>query len=214
MEETQPVAAAILAGGQARRLGGANKASIEIDGARIFDRQYALLHQITSTLFVVGGSTGPWLARGVRLVADEIPGAGALGGIYTALGASPYDRTLVIGCDMPFLSAPFLRRMLSVDDADLVIPRSRRGYEPLCAVYRKACMPGILDRISRGVLEASTLPHGVRVAEISPAEIAAYDPDDRLFVNINTPHDYARATRLIETMRQPIEDRITTDTDS
>ena len=74
-------------------------------------------------------------------------------------------------------------------------------------------MPGILDRISRGVLEASALPLGVRVAEISPDEIAAYDPDDRLFVNINTPHDYAHATRLIEKTPKPIEDRITTDTD-
>ena len=215
MTDARPLAAAILAGGQARRLGGANKAALEIGGIRIFDRQIALLHQITSAVFVVGGDRGPWTDTGIRAVADDMPGTGALGGIYTAIRASPCERTLVVGCDMPFLSAAFLRRLAAVDNADLVIPRSRRGYEPLCAVYGRACARDIHERLARRALEASTLPQGVRVAEIGPEVIAAYDPDDLLFVNVNTPHDYARAKGLIEVKPKPTEDRITTDdTDS
>ena len=212
--DARTLAAAILAGGRARRLGGANKAALEIGGIRIFDQQYALLHQLTSTVFVVGGGAGPWTDQGIRVVPDEIPGAGALGGIYTAIRASPCERTLVVGCDMPFLSAAFLRRLTAEDGADLVIPRSRRGYEPLCAVYGKACAPGIRARIDRRALEASTLPLDVRVVEIGPDVIAGYDPDGLLFVNVNTPHEYARAQGLSELKPKP-EDRITTDdTDS
>jgi len=198
MADARPVAAAILAGGQARRLGGANKAALEIGGRSIFDRQYDLLHQITSTVFVVGGAAGPWTEREVQVVPDLMPGMGALGGIYTAIAASPCERTLVVGCDMPFLSETLLRRLVGVTDADLAIPRSARGYEPLCAVYGKACGPDIRERLTRGTLEASVLPAGVRVAEIGPQAIAAIDPDGLLFVNINTPHDYARAQRLLE----------------
>ena len=46
-----------------------------------------------------------WSARGLTVVPDDIPGMGALGGIYTAIVHSPCDRTLVVACDMPFLSA-------------------------------------------------------------------------------------------------------------
>jgi molybdopterin-guanine dinucleotide biosynthesis protein A len=214
MADARCVAAAILAGGQARRFGGAIKAALEIGGRRIFDRQYDLLHAVASTVFVVGRADGPWTERRLRVVPDEMPGTGALGGIYTAIVASPCDRTLVVGCDMPFLSGPFLRRLLDVKDADAVMPRGPGGYEPLCAVYRKACAPGMRERIARGALEAAVPPAGVRVTEIGPGEIAAFDPEGLLFVNVNTPHDYARAKGLIELKPKQVEDRITTDTDS
>lgn len=205
-----PIAAAILTGGQARRLGGVNKAALDVGDRRIADRQFEVLCDVASTVFVVGANPGPWREYGVRIVPDDIPGAGALGGIYTAILASPCDRTLVVGCDMPFLSAALLRHLAGIADAELVIPRSRRGYEPLCAVYARACASGIRARIENGALEASALPTDVRVAEIGPDVLAAYDPDGMLFVNVNTPHDYERAKRLLGLKPKPTEDRITT----
>ncbi len=129
------------------------------------------------------------------LVRDAFPDHGALGGIYTAIVTSPHERTLVVACDMPFLNRALLEYMAGID-ADLVIPRTSRGYEPLCAVYSRACAPPILERLRRGELEASRLPEGVRVAEVGPETLAAYDPDGLLFVNVNTPHDYERAKEV------------------
>lgn len=101
---------------------------------------------------------------------------------------------LTVGCDMPFLDPRLLERLGALAaDADLAIPRSARGYEPLCAVYGRACAPDIRHRIEHGDLQASVLPSGVRIAEIGPDALAALDPDGRLFENVNTPHDYARA---------------------
>ena len=188
------LAAAILAGGQARRFGGVNKAALQVGGRTIADRQLAVLRRIADPVFVVGGDPARW-PEGVRIVADAIAGAGALGGIYTAIIESPCERTLVVGCDMPFLAPGFLQ-MLAAVDADAVIPRSERGYEPLCAVYGKACAEGIRARIERGDLHAAVLPSGVRVADIAPDVVAAYDRDGLLFVNVNTPHDYARIVSL------------------
>jgi GTP:adenosylcobinamide-phosphate guanylyltransferase len=51
--------------------------------------------------------------------------------------------------------------------------------------------------LTRGELEASRLPDGVRVAEVGPETVAAYDPDGLLFVNVNTPHDYERAKEVL-----------------
>jgi len=210
--EAHALAAAILAGGRARRLGGANKAALEIGGLRMLDRQLAVLRDVASTVFLVGGDPAQ-APPGLRVVPDAVAGAGALGGIYTAIVESPCDRTIVVGCDMPFLSAALFRRMAE-EDADLVIPRSVRGYEPLCAIYGRGCAAPIRARIDKGLLHAAVLPDGVQVRELGPEALAAYDPDGLLFVNVNTPHDYERAKAMMEWKPNSTEDRITTDQDA
>jgi molybdopterin-guanine dinucleotide biosynthesis protein A len=202
MLHTSTLAAAILAGGRATRMGGVNKSTLRLGSMEIIDRQLEAVRDIASHVFVVGGDPGAWSARRLEVVPDALPGSGALGGIYTAIVHSPCERTLVLACDMPFVSAAFLRR-LADEDADVVIPRSHRGCEPLCAVYSRACAPDIRARIDRGELQASTPPTGVRVVELGPDIIAMYDPDDLLFMNVNTPLDYARARGLLST-RDPI----------
>jgi molybdopterin-guanine dinucleotide biosynthesis protein A len=191
MQEKSRLAAAILAGGQARRLDGVNKGTLVVGRDAIIDRQLEALREISRDIFVVGRHDQAWTSRGLRVVCDEIPDAGPLGGIYTAIMHSPADRTLIVACDMPFLSSAVLQRMEAVEDADLVIPRHARGYEPLCAIYSRACAEDIRRRIDRGSYEASKLPAGVRVTE--------FDVDNEvMFVNVNTPHDYERARELIE----------------
>jgi molybdopterin-guanine dinucleotide biosynthesis protein A len=210
MTKQTGLAAAILAGGRAKRLGGADKATLMVGGAQILDRQLDALREVASAVFVVGRDAPAWSKRGLTVVPDDVPDAGALGGIFTAITRSPSERTLVVACDMPFLSAHLFRRMSAEEDADLVIPRSARGYEPLCAIYSRACAGDIRARLARGALEAWALPQGVRVAELGPDILAPYDPDGLLFVNVNTPHDYERAKGLIELKPEPTEDRITT----
>ena len=189
------LAAAILVGGRARRFGGTDKSALLIDGETILERTAKLLHQLTPYVFAVGDTHGSAAAAGLRVVADTIPDAGALGGIYTAIQESPCERTLVVGCDMPFLSEAFLAHLASVD-ADVVMPRSRHGYEPLCAIYGRAAAPGIRARLERGERHAARAPENVRLVEVGPEEIATYDPHGLLFVNVNTPHDYERARRM------------------
>ena len=208
MDRTRP-AAAILAGGRARRFGGEQKSSLRVGGVRIIDRQVAVLKTIADPVFVVAPDPGPFVDLGLEVTPDIIPGCGALGGIYTAIVRSPRARTIVVACDMPFLSAALLHYMVERDDGDLVIPRSRRGLEPLCAVYASACGAPIRGSIERGALQASQLPEGINVVEIGPEIIERYDPDDLMFVNVNTPHDYARAQGLSASMAERQRDRIT-----
>ena len=194
--DRERAAAAILTGGRAVRMGGARKAWLTVGGVRIIDRQVAVLRQVADPVFLVSSETAPADAE-LTMVRDRYPGCGALGGIYTAIVDSPRERTFVIACDMPFLSAPLLEHMQSID-ADLVIPRTARGYEPLYALYTRTCAEPIRVRLERGDLVASVLPEGVRVAEIGPEALAVYDPDGLLCVNVNTPHDYQRARELGE----------------
>ena len=191
MTKDGELAAAILAGGRARRMDGVNKGTLVIGRTAIIDRQLKTLADIARDIFVVGRSDLAWTSRGLRVIPDEIPDAGPLGGIYTAIVRSPCERTLVVACDMPFLSSAFLRELAAVRDADLVIPRHARGYEPLCAIYSRACADDIRERLARGMNEASRLPAAMRVAEVDV-------DNEAFFVNVNTPHDYERARELSE----------------
>ena len=202
----QPLAAAILIGGRASRMGGVRKALLTLGGRPIIDRQLDVLRDLASPVFLVASAETPADVN-LALVRDEFPDHGSLGGIYTAIARSPHDRTLVVGCDLPFLNRALLEHMAGVD-ADLVIPRTTRGYEPLCAVYSRACLDSIRGRLMRRELEASRLPDSVRVVEVGPEVLAAYDPDDLLFVNVNTPHDYERAKEVVEERSKTLRDRI------
>jgi hypothetical protein len=43
------------------------------------------------------------------------------------------------------------------------------------------------------MLKAASVGEDLRVEEIGPEEVASYDPDGLMFMNVNTPHDYQRA---------------------
>jgi molybdopterin-guanine dinucleotide biosynthesis protein A len=203
-----PIAAAILAGGLARRMGGANKAGLRIGDERIVDRQLRILRQVADPVFIVAGTAEPFQELQIKVVPDVVSGLGPLGGIYTALTASPCERTLIVACDLPYLSLPLLERLAAPSDADLVIPRTERGYEPLCAAWSAACAGPIWRRIQNGTLKTALVVEELRVEEIGPEVLASCDPHGLLFVNVNTPHDYERARRLGRMESKSMRDRI------
>jgi molybdopterin-guanine dinucleotide biosynthesis protein A len=209
------VSAAILAGGRARRLGGADKASLPIGRARIIDRQLAALSTVADDIRIVANDRDRYAGLGLRVIADVVPDAGPLGGLYTALLDATHDRVLVLACDLPFVTAALLQRLATEsgtgpdnDEVDAVVPRSARGLEPLCALYLTRCAAAARARIDRGDLMVAGLLADLRVRELGPAALAPYD-DGSLFENVNTPHDHARARGWVELNEKPSEDRIT-----
>ena len=206
------VSAAILAGGRARRLGGADKASLPIGDARIIDRQLAALSAVADDVRIVANDRDRYAGLGLRVVPDAVPDRGPLGGLYTALLDASHDRVLVLACDLPFVTTALLERLVAEsrtgEEVDAVVPRSARGLEPLCALYTKRCAGRILTRLERGELAVAGLLEELRVRELGPEALAPYD-DGSLFENVNTPHDHERARAWVELNEKPSEDRIT-----
>ena len=210
-----PISAAILAGGRATRFGGADKASLVVGGARIVERQLAALASVAGDVRIVverAADAARYADLGVRVVPDAMAGAGPLGGLYTALLDARHERVLVIACDLPFVPSALLERLAiesgTGEQVDAVVPRTSRGLEPLCALYRKACAALAQARIARGDLRMTALLADLRVRELGHDALAPYD-GEALFENVNTPHDYARARRRVELDEKPFEDRIT-----
>ena len=203
-----PIAAAILAGGQGRRMQGENKALLRIGGERIVDRQLRSLRDIAAPVFIVAGDPAPFADLGVDIFPDLLPGAGPMGGVHTALTSSPCARTIVVACDLPYLPIPLLRRLAEPSDAQLVIPRSERGLEPLCAAWSASAAGVLARRIQSGELKMAAVVEELRVEVIEPADLASFDPDGLLLVNVNTPHDYERARRIGPRESKSSRDRI------
>ena len=185
--------AAILAGGRARRLGGRDKSRIVVGGRTILARQLEVLRRLVPRVVIVANDPEAFADAGVPVLPDAVPGCGSLGGIYTALAAAG-GPVLVLACDMPFVTEAFLARVVAASrDVDVAIPRGRDGYQPLCASYGPACEEPLRRRIEQRALKVVDLLADVRVREIGPDEIATFDPDGVLLLNVNTAADVARA---------------------
>ena len=176
--------AAILAGGQATRFGGRDKSALLVDGRRILEHQMAALAPAVDEVLIVGGPRAT--------IHDIVPGCGPLGGLHAALTAARGDAVLLVACDMPYLSTPLLAYLLSLaTEADVVVPRSERGYHPLCAVYTRACLDPVAVRLADRRLNMRELVDSMRTRVVPVDEIRRFGDPDRLLANVNTPADYA-----------------------
>ncbi len=194
--------AAILAGGQATRFGGRDKSALLIDGRTLLDRQLDALTPLTDDVMIVGGGARgdgarAFQASGPRTVDDIVPGCGPLGGLHAALTAARGDALLLVACDMPYLSPAFAAYLLSLaGGADIVVPRSERGYHPLCAVYTRACLEPAAARLAERRLKMRELVDSMRTRVVPIEEIRQFGDPERLLTNVNTPADYAALEAL------------------
>lgn len=196
------VSGVILAGGASRRLK-RSKALERVGGKALIERVIDSLVPLTTEVLVVvarprQGAALP-LPSWVRAVSDRYPGRGSLGGIFTGLDASAEPWSLVVGCDMPFLSADLLRLLIEESaDVDTVVPCLRGQPEPLHALYSKACLAPMQRMLQAGQLKIAPLFEAVRVRYLDEGTIDRIDPRHLSFFNINTQADLEEARRLVQ----------------
>ncbi|HXV22254.1 MAG TPA: formate dehydrogenase accessory sulfurtransferase FdhD [Desulfuromonadales bacterium] len=184
------VTGVILAGGESRRMG-SDKSLLPLDGGRFIDHAYRTLAALFDEVLIVTNSPDLYAGLPCRKVPDLYPLKGSLAGIHSALSHARTGKIFVVACDMPFLSAEVIRRLCARDAAaDVVIPRSERGVEPLHALYDTRCLPAVEELLDAGEKKIVRFFPRVRVCEVPPAAFADCDPEGRSFRNINTPQEY------------------------
>jgi molybdopterin-guanine dinucleotide biosynthesis protein A len=185
----------IFAGGRATRLGGHNKALLEVGGRRIIDRILDALGPLVDECVLLTNDESLRDVQSLRPVFDTEPHAGVLPALLTGLAAARAERCLAVACDMPFVSRELFERMLDMD-ADVVIPRTDHGLEPMHAVYRSGPVQvAIRAALERGDRRMVSFLSDLSVREIGQAEWAAIDPSGLAFFNVNTPADLDEARR-------------------
>jgi molybdopterin-guanine dinucleotide biosynthesis protein A len=188
------VSIAILAGGQSTRMG-FDKAFASVAGQPLIERVLARVADLGSEILLVANSPGEYAHLGVPIHQDVIPGKKALGGIYTALKQASNEHTLIVACDLPFLSRALMAHLIALcEDYDVVVPMNRQGRpEGMQAVYGKGCLEPIRRRLERDDLKVAGFYPEVRVRRVGDGEIDRFDPNRCSFVNVNTPEELAAA---------------------
>ena len=198
------VTAIVLAGGKSLRLG-RNKALETIQGKRLLEHVVDRLRPLAGQLLIVTSEEqlALPLPDQAKILVDDYANKGPLAGIYTGLLASKYSRSIVVGCDMPFLNTELLRFMAeSSHGFDTVVPRlSQTMVEPLHAVYAKSCLDKIKTQLEHNQLEACALLSTLHIRYIEREECQRFDPQLLSFLNVNNQSDLDQATGLAVTNR-------------
>jgi molybdopterin-guanine dinucleotide biosynthesis protein A len=200
------VSVAIQAGGRSERIG-RDKALVPLAGRPLIVHVLERAAPLGDEVLVTTNSPDAYAFLGVRLAADERPGAGALAGLQTALRAARHEVVLVLACDLPFVCVPLLEYMIGLSaQADAVVPRWRGELEPLHAVYRRTCLPAVDLALAEGRRRMISFLPAVRSTILEEPQVAAFDPLGLTFFNINTPGDLQTAERMLAAATHPAED--------
>jgi len=99
---------------------------------------------------------------------------------------------------MPFLTSEwlgFLAERSAKSKAQVVLPHSAHGPEPLCACYRTDAAPALRAAFESGIRKVTQGLQHVTTEVLDEAEWKRFDSAGRLFWNMNTPADYEEASR-------------------
>jgi len=178
----------LLAGGQSSRMG-RDKALLPFGSMTLAGHIATQIREAAGNVTLIGPPER-YAHLGFPVIPDAIPGCGPLGGLLTALRSTAADWNLIVACDMPHLTAPFLVRLFEAaaegSNPDCVVAESEGRRHPLCAVYHRRVLPAAESAINRKLFKMHDF-----IATLRTEAWPVLDP--ALLRNVNTPADWEAA---------------------
>lgn len=184
----------VLAGGQARRMGGADKAFLTLDGQPLIHHAWARLSpQVEELAISANGDPSRFVGLDGPILPDAVA-AGPLSGILAALNwAAAHGAGAVVSApvDAPFLPGDLVPHLLLAGDGRLAIATAGGRDHPVFGLWPV----GLAVELARFLASGET----PRVAAFTDrfGTARARFPDAVAFMNLNTPKDLAHAEALI-----------------
>ncbi|MHB8706530.1 MAG: formate dehydrogenase accessory sulfurtransferase FdhD [Coriobacteriia bacterium] len=210
--ERIPVTAAVLAGGRSMRMG-VDKALLLVDGEPLVARVAEAVGAVCAHTIVVTNRPETLehagLAPDVAILQDEIAYQGPLGGLVTALKNAQDDWVFAVAADMPWLSPEVLRALWDArDGAQVVVPWTDKGLEPLLALYHRDCLSSAQRVLESGRRRLVAMFPSLKVIEVDVETLRAVDPTLRSLLNVNTPEDLDELRNATDvTVEEPVVER-------
>lgn len=179
----------ILAGGKSTRMG-RDKAFVLFDGRTLLSRALDLAHLVAEEVCIVGERQK--YSSVATTVEDIFPDCGPLGGIHAALRASQKDLSLVLAVDVPFVSQRLLEYLVERARSrtpTVTVPRAAKGFQPLCAVYRRAFAEIAEEALRTRRYKIDSLFDPAYTQIITEDELRSAGCSAEEFRNLNTPTD-------------------------
>ena len=190
----------VLAGGLNSRMGGSNKAFLEIDGRPFLDRILATLSGCFDECLLVTREPADFSHLDAAVVSDIFDLRSPLTGIHAGLLNMAADYAFCTSCDTPFLSRETIDILVGEisPEIDAVVPASGSHYQPLCAIYSKKCLPPIEDQLARRDAKVDRLFEKIRLKTVGYDRFKTADPALKAFFNVNTPADLQTAKAMLK----------------
>lgn len=180
----------ILAGGASCRMG-TNKAELRLGGVTLLQLQIEKMRALGIADIMLSGEACPRLP-GVRVIPDEMPGNGPLGGLHACLRAARHQACLVLSVDVPLIPAAALSYLCLAHQGGATMTRHGGREEPLMAVYDS----GLSERASALLREGR---RSVRELLSSARRSGfVYRGPEELLKNCNTPGEFSEAACLAD----------------
>jgi len=173
---------------------GTDKAFLEFDGQTLLVRALAAVGTVCSSVAIVGNDSR--YQQYASLVTDVFPGCGPLGGIHAALTSSSVDLNLMLAVDMPFVTGELMEFLFEAADksgAVITVPRVGKGFQPLCAIYRREFGASAEAALRAGKYKIDAVFADLPTRIVGESELAVNGFSDGRFFNVNTPQDCLKA---------------------
>jgi molybdopterin-guanine dinucleotide biosynthesis protein A len=197
----EAVAGVLLAGGRARRMGGADKGLLALAGkpilAHVIERAAP---QVQTLLLSANGDPARFEAFGLPVAADVIEGqAGPLAGVLTGLewaAENECEWLASFAVDAPFLPLDLVRRLAAAvtrEGADLACAASNGRAHPVFGLWPVA----LKDALRRAMVEEGMRKVDRWTARYRLASVAFESEPVDPFFNANRPEDIEQAEKLL-----------------
>jgi len=204
------LAGLVLTGGKSQRMR-RDKATLVVGERSLWRMAADVLASQVDTVYLVGAVASLNNTDPYRLLPDDPPGFGPLGGIATGLEQSGYTHHLVLAVDYPLIRHELLQLIGDrATGVQAVCGRSHEFLEPLVAYYHADCAAVIRRMLAEGEIRTHKLYERVRSHILNDEEYDSVDPDRLSQFNVNTPDDLERVRvrwAAQNTQQRPLENR-------
>jgi molybdenum cofactor guanylyltransferase len=177
----------VLAGGRARRLGGA-KATAQLGGRPLVAWPVAALRAVLDEVVVVAKRSTPLPPLDVPVWVEPDEPRHPRAGIVHALERANGRAVLACACDLPLVTPLLVRTIAHAEGTVAVVPRAGGRLQPLLARYEPAALAALSAAPADEPLTATVEALGPSVLDIA---------DDGAFTNANTPEELAEIAQGI-----------------
>lgn len=197
---TESITGLVLAGGQARRMGGVDKGLVEVAGRAMIEHVLDALRPQVGTLLINANRNREAYARyGCEVVADAHTGyLGPLAGVASALAVIGTRYLLTAPCDSPLLPADLAARLsaaLQRDRARIAVAHDGERQQPVFLLLERSLGPDLQDYLASGgrKIDQWFARHALAEADLSDRR--------ECFINVNDADERARVEALLRSHR-------------
>lgn len=202
----------ILAGGQSRRMGGGDKALLDLAGRPMLAHVIEGLKLQAAPLAIsANGDPARFRFTGLPVLPDTVPGfvgplAGVLAGLRWARALGEASHIVTVPADAPFIPPDLVRRLHEaslMSPAGLAVASSNGRSHPVVALWPMGLAEALEAALRRGEKKVQAFVESARAVRVDFQAVSLGERTIDPFFNANTPEDLCVAREIARERRAP-----------